>query len=176
MASSVGQLPHSPDAGTRADELEVQFGVVKLDYERTLGLLDGVSRTRTTMRAAGVTVYLGFLSLAVERESWILAVAAGVVALLFAANDAHLHWLYHEGLRRSNSLERLLQHRVRALDRRYDPYPMKRLRADLERYQFGALGNLPRASVRRVLRTVSRTAVVLYTLPVVGAVAAALVV
>jgi len=113
------------------------------------------------------------LSLAVESKSWILVVAAALVALLFAANDAQLHWLYREALRRSNSLERLLQHRVRALDRRYDPYPIKRLRADLERYQFGALGNLPRGSVRRVLRTVSPAAVVLYALPVVTAVVAA---
>jgi hypothetical protein len=176
MASSVEQLPHSADAGTGGDLLEIQFGVVKLDYERTLGLLDGMARTRTTMRAAGVTVYLGFLSLGVESNSWILAVAAALVALLFAANDAQLHWLYYEALRRSNSLERLLQHRVRALDRQYDPYPVKRLRADLERYRFGALGNLPQASVRRVLGTVSLTAVVLYALPVVGAAAAAFVV
>jgi hypothetical protein len=176
MTSSLKRLPGANEPGRPDDAVETQFELITLDYERTLSVLDGVARTRTTMRAAGATVYLGFVSLAVERESWALGIAAGVLALLFAANDAHLSWLYHQLVRRASAIERLVQHRIRVLDRPYDPYPIKRLRSDVERYQFGALCNLPKASLRLVGGHMSLVAAAFYVMPVVAAGIAAVVV
>src|SRR4051794_34666035 len=106
-----------------SDGLALQFEVVKLDYERTVGLLDAVSRTRTSMRAAAITAYVAFLSLSIQQKSAALAAGAAALALFFGSYDAYHAWLYHAALRRANRLERLFQHRLRALDRPYDPYP-----------------------------------------------------
>src|SRR5256885_784892 len=97
--------PAPADSGPVADALQLQFDVVKLDYERTAAVVDGVSRTRTTMRGAAITAYAAFLSLAVQQKSWALAAGAAVVATLFGCYDVYLGWLSHSALRRANRLE-----------------------------------------------------------------------
>jgi hypothetical protein len=72
-------------------------------------------------------------------------------------------------MRRANDLERLFQHRLRTLARAYDPYPTRRLRAELERYQFGALGNLPKFHARSLGEVKLRSVAVLYGVLFLGA-------
>ncbi len=151
-----------------AHDIQLQFDVVKLDYERTLGVLDGVSRTRTTMRAAAVTAYVAFLTLALQQKSWALGAGAALVAAFFAGYDAYHGWLYRALLRRANALERLFQHRLHALDRAYDPYLTARVQAELERYDFGTLGQLPRFNVR-ALKSSPNSLGVAYAVPLVAA-------
>jgi hypothetical protein len=152
-----------------AESRQLQFEVIKLDYERTLGFLDGVSRTRTTMRSAAITAYLAFLSLAVQQDSLALAVAASAVALVFGFHDMYHGWLYRAALRRANQLERLFQHRLRALERPYDSYPLDRLQTEIERYAFGSLGQLPRFRARLLKETLSASAVLAYAVSALAA-------
>lgn len=179
MTSSIVQQSSSPspDEPTGGDDgLQVQFDVVKLDYERTATLLDSVTRTRTSMRAASITAYLAFLGLAVQETSWALAASAALAASVFGGFDAYHGWLYHAALRRANRLERLFQHRLRALDRPYDRYPAQRLHAELEKYDFGALGQLPRFRFRALSDTVTVVALLIYGVPTIAAVICAIVV
>jgi len=156
-----------------ADDLTLRFDVLKLDYERTLALLDGISRSRTTIRAAALTAFVTFLGLSVQQRTWPFAAAGALLALAFAAFDSHQGWLYHAALRRGNRIERLFQQRLRALSRPYDDYPIERLEAEFERYEFGALSQLPRFRWAALRKTVDSSQLVAYVVPVVGAVVCA---
>lgn len=171
---SHGSCPSDPSAAP--DGLEQQFDLLRIDYERTLGLAEGVTGGRVTMRGIVATAYLAFLGLGIDNKSWALCAAAAAAALLFAFQDAREHWIYHQLVRRANRIERLFQHRMQALDLPYDPYPSRRLRAELEGYEFGALGQIRRFRLTLLRETLSRTAVVLYCLPIALGIVAALVV
>src|SRR4051794_39607169 len=106
--SNISPLPVSSPA--YAEGIQLQFDVVKLDYERTLALIDGVTRTRATLRAATITAYVAFLGLAIQNKSWALAAGAGLLVVLLGLYDAYHAWLYGAALRRANALERLFQH------------------------------------------------------------------
>jgi hypothetical protein len=151
MASSA---PQSHDSTREHDlpNLDGQFEIVKLDYERTLALLDGLSNRSMALRAAGVAGYLTLLSLGINQGSAAICLAAAALLSTFAYLDAYNRTLYDFGVTRANDLERLFQHRFRTLDRPYDEYPSNRLRVLLESYRFGVLGNLPRTGPRAVAR------------------------
>jgi hypothetical protein len=151
------------------DSLDYQFDVLKVDYERTLGLLDGIVRVSTTLRATGLTAFAAFVGLGVEQKSWALMAAASVLAALFAVYDSYQQAVYRGALRRANALERLFQHRLRALDRPYDPYPRHRLRREVEKYRFGALGNLPKTRLRDAILRRPHGFVLLFLLLATGA-------
>ena len=167
MSSLAERLPSLPE--DIEDGLDYQFEVLKLDYERTIGLLDGIVRVSTTLRATGVTAFAAFISLGVEQKSWALMAAASLLAIFFGIYDSYQHVVYHGALRRANALERLFQHRLRALDRPYDPYPRQRLRKEVEKYRFGALGNLPRTRVRDAIARRPEGFVLLFVILAIGA-------
>jgi hypothetical protein len=167
MSSLAERLPPSPEETD--DGLVFQFDVLKLDYERTVGLLDGIVRVNTTLRATGVTAFAAFVSLGVQQQSWALMVSASLLAVLFGLYDSYLQAGYYGALRRANALERLFQHRLRALDRPYDPYPRERLRQEVESYRFGALGNLPKTPWREAIPRRPAGFVLFFLLLAIGA-------
>jgi hypothetical protein len=176
MTSSLEQSPPSGDLADEASALEQQFDVVKLDYERTVALIDSVVRTRMALRALVAAAYLTLLGLAIEQRSPVLAVSAAVGTLLAGLNDAYLGWIYREALRRANGLERLFQHRMRALDRAYDPYPAQRMRMELERYEFGVYATFPRFRVALLKASIAWSTVASYLALLVVAIVTALLV
>lgn len=158
------------------DPLDRQFELLTLDYERTLGIADGLVTNQNTMRGIAATAYLAFLGLGVDHRTWALCVAAALIAAAFAFQDARTTWIYRQLVRRANKIERLFQRRLQALDRPYDEYPAQRLRTELESYEFGVLSSIERFTLRRLVEGVTALAVVVYLLPVVlGVLAAGLV-
>ena len=162
MTSSLEQLPNSADVADEPSALQQQFEVVKLDYERTVALIDRVVRSRMAVRALVAAGYLALLGLSIEQDSPVLAVSTAAGTLLAAFNDAYLGWIYRETLRRANGLERLFQHRMRALDRAYDPYPAQRMRVELERYEFGVYATFPRFHIRLIRPSLALSTTVVY--------------
>jgi hypothetical protein len=134
------------------DGLSYQFEVLKLDYERTLALLDGIVRVSTTLRTTAVTAFAALVGVGVHEKSWALMIAASLLEVFFWISDSYQQVVYRGALRRANALERLFQHRLRTLDRPYDPYPRQRLRKEMAKYRFGALGNLREVRLGDALR------------------------
>lgn len=97
-------------------------------------------------------------------------------AVVFGWQDAREGWVYHQLVRRANRIERLFQHRLQALDLPYDPYPSRRLQSELESYEFGPLGMIPKFRPRRLQQTVSTPVAVTYVAPVLLAAGAAFIV
>jgi len=151
-----------PPPNSDEDALEQEFAIVTLDYEQTVGLLGGVVQARMALRALIATAYVTLLALGIEQHSEALPFAAAAGAFLGAMNDLYLGWVYQEALLRANSLERLFQHRMRALDRAYDPYPAERLRVELERYDFGVYTTFPQFRRDRLLPSIRWAMVVVY--------------
>ena len=147
-----------------AEELRLQFEVIKLDYERTMGFIDGVVRTSVALRTGCATIFLAFLGTGVQQGSWAFCGAAAVVSLVFLVADSYYGNLYQQTLHRANDLERLFQARLRVLDRSYDPYPQQRLQASLEQYDFGVLTNIPVVRPSALIGTRSRWLVSTYVL------------
>jgi hypothetical protein len=176
MTASAAQSTGSSKDGAGDEALALQFDLVRVDYERTLGFLDSVVRTRTTLRAAAVTAYAALFGLGIQETSWAVCGSAALVALGFFLLDAYDGYQYMNALRRANDLERLFQARLRALDRLYDPYPARRLRTAVERYQFGVLTQLPRTTIPAFLKAATRGVIMSYGFAVLAAIVAAFVV
>jgi hypothetical protein len=164
------------DVGGAADPVEQQFALLPVDYEQTLGIANGLVASQGTTRGIAATAYLAFLGFGIDHRSWALCVASSLIAIAFFLQNARQDWIYRQLLRRANQIERLLQRRLQALDRPYDPYPAKRLRAELDDYDFGVLGHIPRFHILALRATVRRWALVAYCMPaVLGIIVAALV-
>jgi hypothetical protein len=163
------------DASQAPDPLDQQFALLTLDYERTMGVADGLVANQSTMRGIAATAYLALLGLGVEQGSWAICTAAALIAVAFAWQDMRSSWIYRGLVRRANKIERLFQRRLQALDRPYDRYPADRLRSELESYEFGVLTNIDRFSLTRLKDTVTILGLFAYLLPLlVGILAAVL--
>lgn len=122
--------------------------LVRLDYEATRSLIDGVVRTSLALRGVGVTLSLALLSLAVDRSSLPVALCATVAAALFLYLDAYHGWLYAEALKRAHELERLLALRYKEIERAGDdPDIAIDLDIALAAHRFGQYSNIPRFCV-----------------------------
>jgi hypothetical protein len=164
------------DAGGVVDPVEQQFALLTVDYEQTLGIANGLVASQGTTRGIAATAYLAFLGLGIDHRSWALCAASSLIAIAFFLQNARQDWIYHQLLQRANQIERLFQRRLQALDLPYDPYPAKRLRAELDDYDFGVLGHISRFHIFALRAAVKRWALAAYCLPaVLGIVAAALV-
>lgn len=159
-----------------AESLDRQFELLTIDYERTLGIADGLVTNQNTTRGIAATAYLAFLGLGVDHRTWALCVAAALTAAVFAYQDARTTWIYKQLVRRANKLERLFQRRLQALDRPYDEYPAQRLRTELEAYEFGVLSSIERFRAGRLVEGLTAVAFVAYLLPILLGVLAAVLV
>lgn len=168
---------HSDMESSRpADALDRQFDLLTVDYERTLGIADGLVSSKSTMRGIASTAYLALLGLGVDHRSWAICAASALIAVAFAWQDTRTSWLYRQLVRRANKIERLFQRRLQSLDRPYDKYPADRLSSELESYEFGVLSSIDRFSLARVKEALTVFGMSMYLVPiVVGFVAAVLV-
>ena len=162
------------ESGSAPDAMEQRFDLVRLDYERTLGILDSLVRARATIRGIASTAYLTLLGFGVDKRSWAFCIAASLLALVSMLQDARSGWIYDQLVRRANAMERLFQHRLQALDLPYDPYPSRRLRMELEKYEFGVLTHIQRFHPRVLPDALSATRWALYAAPVLLGIAAAI--
>jgi hypothetical protein len=159
-----------------ADALDRQFQLLTVDYERTLGIADGLVSSKSTTRSIAATAYLALLGLGVDHRSWAICAASALIALAFAWQDVRTSWLYRQLVRRANKIERLFQRRLQSLDRPYDRYPADRLSSDLESYEFGVLSSIDRFSLVRAREAITVLGVSMYLVPIVVGLAAALLV
>ena len=177
MSVSAGRSTGSSKTNGRpTDALASQFELIRLDYERTLGLLDVFARTRTTLRGFCLSAYAALIGLGVHERSWAICASAAVLVAGFVMMDAYNGAQYRSALKRANDLERLFQARLRALDRSFDPYLTRRLRTAIERYQFGPLTHLPRTRVAGLVKAATRSVLLTYAVGFIAAVIAAVVV
>lgn len=101
------------DASAR-DEL---ISLVRVDYETTRSLIDGVVRTSLALRGVGLTLVLALLTFAVEESSLPVALCGAFAVVMFAFLDAYHGSLYAQGLRRAHELEHILSLRYKELER-----------------------------------------------------------
>ncbi len=165
-----------PEPSSSTDSLDRQFALLTVDYERTLGVADGLVSNQNTTRGIAATAYLALLGLGVDHRSWALCAAAALIAVAFACQDGRTSWVYRQLVRRANKIERLFQRRLQALDRPYDRYPADRLTSELENYEFGVLSNIDRFSLARIGDVLTTLRGLFYLAPIaLGIVAAVLV-
>jgi hypothetical protein len=147
------------EADTRSELIDL----VRVDYEATRSLIDGVVRTSLALRGVGVTLILALLGLATQKSSEAVALCAFVAVGLFLYLDAYHGWLYAEGLRRAHDLEHILALRYKELERGDDTDISLDLDVALASHRFGQYSNLPRFRLRRLTRARPKTMyVVLY--------------
>jgi hypothetical protein len=150
---AVTRVQTAQEAETRAELIEL----VRVDYEATCSLIDGVVRTSLALRGVGVTLILALLSLAVQKSSEALALCSLAAVPLFLYLDAYHGWLYAECLTRAHGLERILALRYKELERNDDPDIGLDLDVALASHRFGQYSNLPRFQLRRLLRARPRS-------------------
>ena len=109
----MGTETHEPGAATR-DEL---IALIRVDYETTRSLIDGVVRTSLALRGVGLTLVLALLTFAVENSSVPVALCGIVAVVLFMFLDGYHGSLYAQGLRRAHELEHILSLRYKELER-----------------------------------------------------------
>jgi hypothetical protein len=137
--------PPDVHADTRAELLSL----VRLDYETTRSLIDGVVRTSLALRGVGLTLVLALLSVAVEKSSLAVALCAPPAVALFSYLDAYHGWLYAQALRRAHEVEHILELRYKELERAgLDPDVTLSLDVALATHRFGQYSNLRRFRVR----------------------------
>jgi hypothetical protein len=135
------------EADTRAELIDL----VRVDYETTRSLIDGVVRTSLALRGVGLTVILALLSFAAGKSSAPVAICALAAVVLFLYLDAYHGWLYAEGLRRAHELERILSLRYKELERGDDdPEIGFDLDVALAIHRFGQYSNFPRFELRKL--------------------------
>lgn len=123
--------------------------LVRIDYEATRSLIDGVVRTSLALRGVGLTLTLALLSFAVEQSSLPTALCALAAVGLFFYLDAYHGWVYAQGLRRAHELEHLLALRYKELERAGDdPDVTLDLDVALAAHRFGQYSNFPRFRLR----------------------------
>lgn len=127
---------------TRETEVEIEtrerlVDLVKLDYEATCSLIDGLVRTSLGLRAAALTLIVALLGFAVERLSWAVALCALGATALFFYLDAFHGWLYAQARQRAREMEHLLSLRYKELERRDDPDVTFDLDVALATHRFG---------------------------------------
>lgn len=141
--------PTTTEATARAELI----ALVRVDYETTRSLIDGVVRTSLALRGVGVTLILALLGFAADHSSLPVALCALAATGLFLYLDAYHGWLYVEGLGRAHELERLLALRYKELERAGDdPDVESDLDVALATHRFGQYSNFPRFRLRLLVR------------------------
>lgn len=145
----VTTMPAEVVADARAELIEL----IKMDYETTRSLIDGVVRTALALRGVGLTLVLAVLTVAVDASSVALTVCALAGVGLFLYLDAYHGWLYAEALKRAHELEHLLALRYKELERGgIDDDVTFDLDVALASHRFGQYSNFPRFRFRLLTR------------------------
>ena len=127
---------------------EELISLIRVDYETTRSLIDGVVRTSLALRAVGLTLVLALLTFAVENSSAPVALCGVVEVVLFMFLDAYHGSLYAQGLRRAHELEHILSLRYKELERAgLDGDVSIDLDIALAAHRFGQYSNFPRFRV-----------------------------
>jgi hypothetical protein len=141
MNTRVDPEAHEANAPTR----EELISLIRVDYETTRSLIDGVVRTSLALRGVGLTLVLALLTFAVEKSSVPVALCGLVAVGLFLFLDAYHGSLYAHGLRRAHELERILSLRYKELERAgLDADVSIDLDVALAEHRFGQYSNFPR--------------------------------
>ena len=141
MSTRMDTQAREADAAAR----EELISLVRLDYETTRSLIDGVVRTSLALRGVGLTLVLALLTFAVENSSVPVALCGGVAVVLFMFLDAYHGSLYAHGLRRAHELEHILSLRYKELERAgLDADVSIDLDIALAEHRFGQYSNFPR--------------------------------
>ena len=82
--------------------------LVERDYEETGNFIRGVVGTSATLRGWSVTIWLGLIGFAFDRQLYELAVLAALVTFAFAIIDAYHARLYVQALTHASRLERVV--------------------------------------------------------------------
>jgi hypothetical protein len=131
---------------THADEVRRQelVALVRVDYDATQSMIDGVIRTSIALRGIGMTLTLALLGYAAAHSSWAVGLLGLASTWLFLYLDAFHGWLYDEGRRRARSIEGVLRLRYQQLERAgEDPDATTDLDGALAAHRFGQYLALP---------------------------------
>lgn len=140
-------------AGVESDTRAELMDLVRVDYETTRALIDGVVRTSLALRGVGLTLILALLGFAAEGSSLPVSLCALAAVGLFLYLDGYHGWLYAQALRRAQELEHLLALRYKELERAgVDPDVTLDLDVALATHRFGQYSNFPRFRVRLLKR------------------------
>jgi hypothetical protein len=131
--------------GPEPDRRAELVALVRVDYEATRSLIDGVVRTSIALRAVGMALTLALLGFATAQSSLVVALCGLATTLLFLYLDAYHGWLYDEGRRRARYLEHVLGLRYKQLERGDDdPAATGDLDLALASHHFGQYSTIPR--------------------------------
>lgn len=133
------------------EEIEALVALVKLDYEHTLGFIDGVVRVSTSIRTIATAGWLALIAAAVQTGHGWLAVLASVGVGVLGLQDAYHGWLYAEARKRAVELERLLEGYYKYLQRTTQAGAAADLLKRLHNHRFGQRSRVPSLSRRGVV-------------------------
>lgn len=145
-----------PDIEAREAEVaarEKLISLIRVDYETTRSLIDGVVRTSLALRGIGLTLVLALLTFAVENSSIPVALCGTVAVVLFMFLDAYHGSLYVQALRRAHELEHILSLRYKEVERAgLDTDVSIDLDIALATHRFGQYSNFSRFRLAFLLR------------------------
>ena len=130
------------------EELKTSIELLQVEYERTTKFIEGVVATSASIRGWTITLTVALLGIAFERQSWPLGVGAIILIVLFGVVDGYHSWLYNEGLKRVQSVEKTLSRYYASLASDGDPDVRRAFDVQLRTHRLGIFVNMPRFTFR----------------------------
>lgn len=117
--------------------------VLKLDYEKTTKLIEGIVSSSFTIRGWGIALISALIGLTFQAQRWEIAGLAIVVTFLIAFVDGYHSWLYAKVLRHAQNVEHVLGLYYASLARgEDDPDARRDFEVAILAHQFGRFAEI----------------------------------